>query len=120
LIVLPVVGHAYDPDADSGGEDDRLYCICQTKYDPEKMMIACDKFVRSSCLSRGAKSDDRCDEWYHTDVRTRRRLSLCADARFLPLQCLRMQSDEVELINDFICPKCQASEPSRNLSVWRH
>ncbi|TFK57249.1 hypothetical protein OE88DRAFT_1650892 [Heliocybe sulcata] len=30
--------------------DDKLYCICKTKYDEERVMIACD----------------RCDEWYHT------------------------------------------------------
>lgn len=30
-------------------EDDRLYCVCKTKYDQERCMIACD----------------RCDEWYH-------------------------------------------------------
>ncbi|KAJ6519871.1 hypothetical protein C8R45DRAFT_1066407 [Mycena sanguinolenta] len=31
-------------------EDDKLYCICKTKYDEDRFMIACDK----------------CDEWYHT------------------------------------------------------
>ncbi|KAK7064190.1 hypothetical protein R3P38DRAFT_29481 [Favolaschia claudopus] len=31
-------------------EDDKLYCICKTKYDEDRFMIACD----------------RCDEWYHT------------------------------------------------------
>ncbi|KAF7970596.1 hypothetical protein HWV62_23609 [Athelia sp. TMB] len=30
--------------------DDKLYCICATRYDEERVMIACD----------------RCDEWYHT------------------------------------------------------
>ncbi|QRV99865.1 SET domain-containing protein [Ceratobasidium sp. AG-Ba] len=30
-------------------EDNRLYCICKTKYDEERSMIACD----------------RCDDWYH-------------------------------------------------------
>ncbi|KAI0778144.1 hypothetical protein BD413DRAFT_600957 [Trametes elegans] len=30
--------------------DDKLYCICKTRYDEDKVMIACD----------------RCDEWYHT------------------------------------------------------
>ncbi|KAK0545145.1 COMPASS (complex proteins associated with Set1p) component [Tilletia horrida] len=30
--------------------DDKLYCICKTLYDEERMMIACDN----------------CDEWYHT------------------------------------------------------
>ncbi|KAF8332347.1 uncharacterized protein EI90DRAFT_2815448, partial [Cantharellus anzutake] len=31
--------------------DSRVYCICQTLYDDEKIMVACDK----------------CDEWYHTE-----------------------------------------------------
>ncbi|KAI0704856.1 hypothetical protein BC835DRAFT_1261705, partial [Cytidiella melzeri] len=31
-------------------DDDKLYCICKTKYDEDRVMIACD----------------RCDEWYHT------------------------------------------------------
>nr|VWO96782.1 N/A [Ganoderma boninense] len=37
---------------ESGDEavDDKLYCICKTNYDEDKVMIACD----------------RCDEWYHT------------------------------------------------------
>ncbi|KAF8314223.1 hypothetical protein DL93DRAFT_2032305, partial [Clavulina sp. PMI_390] len=29
--------------------DSKLYCMCETLYDEEKMMIACDQ----------------CDEWYH-------------------------------------------------------
>ncbi|BGO98926.1 COMPASS (complex proteins associated with Set1p) component [Rhodotorula toruloides] len=32
-------------------EDDRLYCVCKELYDPERLMIACDK----------------CEEWYHVD-----------------------------------------------------
>ncbi|GAA6053551.1 hypothetical protein JCM3770_005190 [Rhodotorula araucariae] len=31
--------------------DDRLYCVCQELYDPERMMIACDA----------------CEEWFHVD-----------------------------------------------------
>ncbi|CAE6530721.1 unnamed protein product [Rhizoctonia solani] len=30
-------------------EDTRLYCVCKTRYDENKVMIACD----------------RCDDWYH-------------------------------------------------------
>lgn len=25
--------------------DDKLYCVCKTKYDEERFMIACDRFV---------------------------------------------------------------------------
>jgi COMPASS component SPP1 len=39
-----------EPDEAEEGTEDKLYCICETKYDDEKVMIACD----------------RCDEWYHT------------------------------------------------------
>ncbi|GAA5840568.1 hypothetical protein JCM3766R1_000699 [Sporobolomyces carnicolor] len=31
--------------------DDRLYCVCRERYEPERMMIACD----------------RCEEWYHIE-----------------------------------------------------
>ncbi|EIW86670.1 hypothetical protein CONPUDRAFT_161369 [Coniophora puteana RWD-64-598 SS2] len=31
-------------------DEDKLYCICKTHYDEDRVMIACD----------------RCDEWYHT------------------------------------------------------
>ncbi|KAJ7487650.1 hypothetical protein B0H11DRAFT_2014248 [Mycena galericulata] len=34
----------------AAAEDDKLYCVCKTKYDEDRFMIACDK----------------CDEWYHT------------------------------------------------------
>ncbi|KAF8642408.1 hypothetical protein AX16_009673 [Volvariella volvacea WC 439] len=36
--------------SESSVEDDKLYCLCKTKYDEDRFMIACD----------------RCDEWYHT------------------------------------------------------
>ncbi|GAA5910660.1 SPP1 family PHD finger domain-containing protein [Sporobolomyces salmoneus] len=41
-----------DGDGEREGErDDRLYCICRERYEPERMMIACD----------------RCEEWYHIE-----------------------------------------------------
>ncbi|GAA5879901.1 hypothetical protein JCM8547_005314 [Rhodosporidiobolus lusitaniae] len=40
-----------DEEEDSEEKDDRLYCVCRKLYDPERMMIACDK----------------CEEWYHVD-----------------------------------------------------
>ncbi|GAA5933685.1 hypothetical protein JCM1841_005505 [Sporobolomyces salmonicolor] len=65
-----------------GEEDDRLYCVCQELYDPERMMIACD----------------RCEEWFHTD-------------------CVGIPDDSVELVDQFICPKCQAKFTER--TTWR-
>lgn len=35
-------------DVDTPKEDDKLYCVCRTKYDDDKVMIACDRCVRSS------------------------------------------------------------------------
>lgn len=39
-----------EEDSDGPNEDDKLYCVCKTRYDEDRFMIACDK----------------CDEWYHT------------------------------------------------------
>ncbi|KAJ7786368.1 hypothetical protein B0H16DRAFT_28698 [Mycena metata] len=39
-----------EEEAAPAAEDDKLYCVCKTKYDEDRFMIACDK----------------CDEWYHT------------------------------------------------------
>ncbi|KAI0094661.1 hypothetical protein BDY19DRAFT_34933 [Irpex rosettiformis] len=41
---------AHDGPEEEPVVDDKLYCICKTKYDEDRVMIACD----------------RCDEWYHT------------------------------------------------------
>ncbi|KAF9270259.1 hypothetical protein L218DRAFT_952430 [Marasmius fiardii PR-910] len=41
---------AEDSDA-AANDDDKLYCVCKTRYDEDKSMIACDS----------------CDEWYHTN-----------------------------------------------------
>ncbi|KAJ3511298.1 hypothetical protein NLJ89_g4178 [Agrocybe chaxingu] len=39
-----------EEDSDAANDDDKLYCVCKTKYDEDRFMIACD----------------RCDDWYHT------------------------------------------------------
>lgn len=39
-----------EEDSGAENEDDKLYCVCKTRYDEDRFMIACDK----------------CDEWYHT------------------------------------------------------
>ncbi|KAF8078581.1 hypothetical protein FPV67DRAFT_1465728 [Lyophyllum atratum] len=39
-----------EEEEESDPEDDKLYCVCKTKYDEDRVMIACD----------------RCDDWYHT------------------------------------------------------
>ncbi|KAL5535553.1 SPP1 [Sanghuangporus sanghuang] len=61
-------------------DKDKLYCICRTQYDEDRVMIACD----------------RCDEWYHT-------------------QCVNMPDLLVDLVDQFICSKCIAQNPSLNL-----
>ncbi|GAA93588.1 uncharacterized protein L969DRAFT_95766 [Mixia osmundae IAM 14324] len=63
-------------------KDDRLYCICQQLYDPELMMIACDK----------------CDGWYHTD-------------------CVHIRDADVELVDFFCCPLCEASSDLK--TTWK-
>ncbi|CAL1695921.1 unnamed protein product [Somion occarium] len=62
--------------------DDKLYCVCKTSYDEDRVMIACD----------------RCDEWYHT-------------------QCVQMPDDEVDLVDQFICPVCIANNPTLSLKT---
>ncbi|GAA5828022.1 hypothetical protein JCM11251_005694 [Rhodosporidiobolus azoricus] len=73
-----------DQEEEDDGEekDDRLYCICKTLYNPERMMIACDK----------------CEEWYHVD-------------------CVGIAEDAVELVDLFICPKCQSTSLDR--TTWK-
>ena len=41
-----------EEDSGAENEDDKLYCVCKTKYDEDRFMIACDKYVSpSECLS---------------------------------------------------------------------
>lgn len=68
-----------DGDVEADKEDDRLYCICQSKYDENRIMIACD----------------RCDEWYHTS-------------------CVSMRDCEVDLVDQFFCPRCIEQHPTQN------
>ncbi|KAK7694611.1 hypothetical protein QCA50_001797 [Cerrena zonata] len=64
--------------------DDKLYCVCKTPYDEDRVMIACD----------------RCDEWYHT-------------------QCVQMPDDEVDLVDQFICPICIANNPGLPRTTYK-
>jgi hypothetical protein len=34
-----------DAEEDSDREDDKLYCVCKTRYDEDRVMIACDRWV---------------------------------------------------------------------------
>jgi COMPASS component SPP1 len=36
-----------DDDEKEEPADDKLYCVCETKYDEDRFMIACDRFVIS-------------------------------------------------------------------------
>ncbi len=41
-----------DDESDTGaGDDDKLYCVCKTRYDEDRFMIACD---RCACPSHHA------------------------------------------------------------------
>lgn len=39
----PKVDEGSKEDEEAGDEDDKLYCICRTRYDEDKVMIACDR-----------------------------------------------------------------------------
>jgi hypothetical protein len=41
-------GEAELEDAEEGMED-KLYCVCKTKYDDERVMIACDRYAAVNC-----------------------------------------------------------------------
>ena len=78
-------------------EDDKLYCVCKTRYDEDRVMIACDLYVfLSSEILIYADLRCRCDEWYHT-------------------QCVDMPDLEVDLVDQFFCPPCIESNPQLNL-----
>ena len=38
---------AREEEEEADNEDDKLYCLCKTKYDESRFMIACDKYVLS-------------------------------------------------------------------------
>ena len=82
-----------EPDEADEGTQDKLYCICKTGYDDERVMIACDRCVYCQCLScdplipYGLCS---CDEWYHTS-------------------CVNMPDLQIDLVDQFICPLCVES-----------
>ena len=33
-----------EPEGDEEEVEDKLYCVCETKYDDERVMIACDRY----------------------------------------------------------------------------
>lgn len=37
-----------EEDSGAENEDDKLYCVCKNKYDEDRFMIACDKYVNPS------------------------------------------------------------------------
>jgi len=36
---------------DKDADDDKLYCVCKTRYDEDRVMIACDRYVYVSMAS---------------------------------------------------------------------
>jgi len=88
---LPSAPIEAEPDDAEEGMEDKLYCVCKTKYDDERVMIACDRFVAANCwVSIRSYSLYSCDEWYHTS-------------------CVNMPDLEVDLVDQFICPICVES-----------
>lgn len=74
--------------------DDKLYCICKTSYDEDRVMIACDRrgiAQLRAIIPTHVCGGTRCDEWYHTS-------------------CLNMPDLEVDLVDQFYCPTCVAGK----------
>jgi hypothetical protein len=42
---MPIDAKEEPEDEDSDREDDKLYCVCKTRYDEDRVMIACDRLV---------------------------------------------------------------------------
>ena len=40
---LPSAPGEVEPEDAEEGMEDKLYCVCETKYDDESVMIACDR-----------------------------------------------------------------------------
>ncbi|KAH8120353.1 hypothetical protein DFH11DRAFT_1559697 [Phellopilus nigrolimitatus] len=58
-------------------DDDKLYCVCKTKYDEDRVMIACD----------------RCDEWYHTQCVNMPDLEIDLVDQFICPHCVARHPD---------------------------
>ncbi len=82
--------------------DTRLYCMCETLYDDERIMVACDKYVRHTMSGRARELKRliyRCDEWYHPP-------------------CVGLKEPDVELVDKFFCPKCHQGESFSIFFFW--
>lgn len=45
---LPSAPIEAEPEDAEEGMEDKLYCVCKTMYDDERVMIACDRFVAAN------------------------------------------------------------------------
>ena len=90
---LPSVPGEAEPEEAEEEMEDKLYCVCKTRYDDERIMIACDRCVavnRCVAICSYTFGLHSCDEWYHTS-------------------CVNMPDLEVDLVDQFICPVCVES-----------
>jgi len=76
-----------EEEEEEADEDDKLYCLCKTKYDESRFMIACDKYALTCQMVGRPLLFFRCDEWYHT-------------------LCVNMPDLDVDLVDQFFCPSC--------------
>ena len=82
-----------EEDSGAENEDDKLYCVCKTKHDEDRFMIACDKYVNpSEFLSNCSLSVGAMSGIIHS-VQTCRTLRL------------------ISLINSYVLPVSQVCEP---------
>jgi COMPASS component SPP1 len=97
-----VGGDSDAADGPSFDDDNKLYCVCRSKYNADRVMIACDRYADFPFMIHSSDISRRCDDWYHT-------------------QCVNMPDLEIELVDQFVCPVCTESTlippPSRSISI---
>jgi hypothetical protein len=50
-VVMELEDIEVDVDGEDNTDDDKLYCVCKTRYDEDRVMIACDRYVSVSTAS---------------------------------------------------------------------
>ncbi|KAF8898695.1 hypothetical protein BD779DRAFT_1464807 [Infundibulicybe gibba] len=71
-------------------DEDKLYCVCKTRYDEDRFMIACD----------------RCDEWYHTQCVHMPDSEVDLVDQFICPICIDTVSVRVEARGPIVAPAC--------------
>lgn len=93
---IPEAGDAndYSSSAESEDEDEKLHCICQTRYEGERIMICCD----------------RCDGWYHPECLKMKETQVKLVDMFICPKCAKTTSDRTTF--KVACIRNACSEPA--------